>query len=71
MSTTEQRMKEANIFWEHARERVLSIAAANNINVPPDGNGLYLDELLFSVFDYGDCDPSDDEILDELHETYG
>lgn len=70
MSTIEEKMKESDIFWAHASERVLSIANANGITVPHDHHDFELDELLFYVFDYGERNPTDEEILDAMREMF-
>ncbi len=58
-------LKRADAYWNYQRARVLWIAAQNDIEVDlPQHDG----EFLFDLFDGGDADITDEEILEALKE---
>lgn len=67
------KMMEAEKFWREAEKRVNRIMFANNLDAAADyaeENGEFnMDDFLYEVFDYGDHNPTDDEILTALTEA--
>lgn len=57
----------ANKFWEKAEERVWKVAFANDldsgIECAMELYGFDMNEFLFDLFDYGEFNPTDEDIL--------
>lgn len=58
-----KRLKRAEAYWNYQRERVLLIAAQHDIEIEIAEHD---DPFLFDLFDGGDADLTDDEIISEL-----
>ena len=58
-------LERANKFWSDARQRVLAIAAAADLQITLAEHD---DEFLFDLFDCGDYTPTDAEIIDAIEE---
>ena len=57
----------ADRFWAEAKARVERLAAANGIRATLSEHD---DGFLYDVFDCGDYDPTDDEIVEALRECF-
>ena len=61
------RLMEANKFWEKAEDRVWKVAIANDldsgIECAMELYGFKMDEFLFDLFDYGEFNPTDEDIV--------
>lgn len=58
-------LERANKFWSDARQRVLAIAAAADLQITLAEHD---DEFLFDLFDCGDYVPTDAEIIEAIEE---
>ena len=58
-------LERANRFWENARNRVLRLAETAGLNITISEHD---DEFLFDLFDCGDYEPSDEEIITAIKE---
>ena len=63
----EAKIIEANRFWEKAEDRVWRVAVANNLDAgfecAMELTGFNMDEFLFDLFDYGEFNPTDEDIV--------
>ena len=53
-------------FWDSARARVLEIAEAAGLDISLEEHD---DEFLFDLFDYGDYEPTDAEIIEAIKDA--
>lgn len=58
-------IERANKFWEDARNRVLRVAQAADLQIEIAEHD---DEFLFDLFDCGDYVPTDSEIVEAIEE---
>lgn len=67
------KMMNAEKFWNAAEERVTTVMFANNLDAAVDcaeENGDFcMQDFLFDLFDYGDYEPTDEEIVAALTEA--
>ena len=70
----EVKLKEANKFWEKAEDRVWKVARANDMDAGLEClmelTDFNFDEFLFDLFDYGEFNPTDYDILVALCEVF-
>lgn len=67
MMNTEKRLVEANKYWDYQKARVERIAEENGIEITLKEHD---DEYLYDLFDCGDLELTDEEILAELKEDW-
>lgn len=56
-------IERANQFWENARARVLEVAQEAGLEISIEEHD---DDFLFDLFDYGDYEPTDAEIIEAI-----
>lgn len=60
-------LERANKYWEEQKERVERIAEENGIEITLEEHD---DEYLFELFDCGDLELTDEEVLEALKEDW-
>lgn len=60
-------LERANKYWEEQKERVKRIAAENGIEITLEEHD---DPFLFDLFDCGDLELTDEEVLEALKEDW-
>ena len=69
----DEMMKKANEYWEKAENKVWKIATANDLDAglqcAMELTGFDMNSFLFDLFDYGEANPTDEEILAAIIEA--
>jgi len=68
MEVTKEMMEAANKFWDNADDRVIRVAYQRGLDITVAECGDLYDDFLYELFDYGDYNPTDDEIAEALEE---